>query len=80
MMQRKEHLTDEGIQALVNMRASLNLGVSDDLKVAFPKTIPVKRPEVVEQKIPHPEWLAGFTSAEGTFSKLRVEHLKLKLS
>lgn len=45
MMQRKEHLTDKGVQTIVNIRASLNLGLTDDLKVAFPKTIPVKRPD-----------------------------------
>ena len=67
MMQRKEHLTKEGIQAIVSMRGSLNLGVTDDLKEAFPNTLAVKRPEVVEQNIPHPEWLAGFTSGEGYF-------------
>jgi len=37
------------------MRASLNLGCSEDLKLAFPKTTPVKKAEVVNQKIPHPE-------------------------
>ena len=68
MMQRKEHLTDKGVQTIVNIRASLNLGLSDDLKVAFPKTIPVKKAGIVDQKIPHPEWLAGFTSGEGNFA------------
>jgi hypothetical protein len=28
------------------IRASLNLGLSKDLKEAFPRTVPVKRPEV----------------------------------
>lgn len=68
MMKRKEHLTDEGLQAIVNMRSSLNRGSSDDLKTAFPKTISIKRPEVVKQKIPHGEWVVGFTSGEGNFS------------
>jgi hypothetical protein len=45
----------EGFQTILNMRASLNLGSSEDLKVAFPKTTPIKKAEVVDQKIPHPE-------------------------
>ena len=64
---RKEHLTLEGLQTILNSRASLNLGLSDVLKTAFPSTIPVARPLMPLQKIPHPEWLAGFTTGEGCF-------------
>ena len=67
MMQRNEHLTDEGLQAIVNMRASLNLGVSDELKAAFPNIIPVSKPSVSDYKIQDPHWLVGFTSAEWCF-------------
>jgi hypothetical protein len=41
-----EHLKVEGLQAIINNRASLNLGLSEVLKAAFPKTIPVCRPLV----------------------------------
>jgi hypothetical protein len=52
---KKEHLTIEGLQRVVNIRASMNLGLSDVLKTAFSKTIPVKRPivEVTENIDPH---------------------------
>jgi hypothetical protein len=49
--------------------ASINLGLSDDLARAFPDTKPVLRP-IIEDKdrtIKHPEWVAGFTTGEGTF-------------
>ena len=36
-MLNKEHNTIEGIQKIVNIKASLNLGLSNDLKEAFPK-------------------------------------------
>jgi len=78
MMKRGEHLTVEGFQTILNMRASLNLGCSEDLKLAFPKTTPVKKAEVVNQKIPHPEWLAGFTSGEGNFS-IKATKIQSKL-
>ena len=37
---RKEHLNKEGIKQIVSLRASLNLGLSEQLKVAFPDVIP----------------------------------------
>ena len=45
----------EGLQEIVNIRASLNLGLSDVLKAAFPYTIPVLRPIVTNQEIPDPQ-------------------------
>lgn len=66
MMLRKEHLTDTGLQAIINIRASLNRGLTDGLKEAFPETVAVSRP-VVNPVINDPEWVAGFTSGEGCF-------------
>lgn len=40
-MLNKEHNILEGIQKIVNIRASLNRGLSKDLKEAFPLTITV---------------------------------------
>ena len=54
-MNRGEHLTLEGFQKIVNLKASLNKGLSDELKTIFPKTIPAKRPLVVDQKIKDPQ-------------------------
>lgn len=67
MMQRKEHITQEGLLTILSLRASLNLGLSESLKTAFPNIIPVLRPKVENITIPHGEWLAGFTSGEGCF-------------
>jgi len=43
IMNRKEHLTPDGLQQIVNLKASINLGLSDELKVYFSNTIPVPR-------------------------------------
>lgn len=67
MVIQKEHLTQEGLITIVNIRASINLGLSLELKQSFPNTIPVKKLLVVDQVIRDPEWLAGFTSGEGCF-------------
>ena len=63
----KAHNTVAGLQSVVNLRASLNNGLSDNLKAAFPNTIPIVRPLVENQKIPNPNWLSGFMTGEGCF-------------
>lgn len=67
IMQRKEHLTLEGIEKIVALKASLNLGLSEELKVAFPSVTLVQRLIIKDQKIFGPQWIAGFASAEGCF-------------
>jgi hypothetical protein len=50
-----EHLSAKGLQEIVNIRASINLGLSDSLKTIFPDTVPVTRPKIENSTIPHPE-------------------------
>jgi hypothetical protein len=50
----KKHLTHDGLQQIVNIRASMNNGLSDELKAVFPKTIPVLRSKVELKQIPNP--------------------------
>ena len=45
----------------------MNLGLSTKLKSAFPDVVRVIRPLVKNKKISQPQWLAGFTCAEGCF-------------
>ena len=52
---------------IVAIKASMNQGLSQKLKLAFPDVVPVVRPLVENPRIPDPNWLAGFTSAEGCF-------------
>lgn len=40
------HLTVEGLNQIVNIKASMNLGLSDMLKSEFPGYTPIKRPEI----------------------------------
>jgi hypothetical protein len=40
----KEHLTPEGLLKIIAIRASINNGLSESLKEAFPSIIPVIRP------------------------------------
>lgn len=67
LIKRKEHLTPEGLRQIVAIRAAMNLGLSDKLKLAFPDVVPVERSIVKPPNRIEPEWFAGFTSAEGCF-------------
>lgn len=51
----------------MSLKASINKGLPDQLKVAFPNIVPVNREDVVNFGIPNPDWIAGFTSGEGSF-------------
>ncbi len=52
-MLNKEHLTREGLEQIVAIKASLNLGLPEKIKQAFPSVIPVQRPTTFKPVIPH---------------------------
>ena len=54
LINRGEHLTKEGLRKLIGVKVSINSGLSEKLKKAFPNIIPVPRPLVVDQKIQDP--------------------------
>jgi hypothetical protein len=49
-----EHLTMEGLKKLISIKASMNKGLTDALKEAFPDIILVARPLIRNQTIPDP--------------------------
>lgn len=67
LMSTKQHLGPGGLDKIVNLKASLNLGLSEELQAGFPNSIKVNRPVVDNKSIPHGMWMAGFTSGEGCF-------------
>jgi hypothetical protein len=77
LISKKEHLTIKGLAKVISIRASMNLGLSNVLKIAFPDTIPVDRPKVEVPTSIDPIWLLGFIDGEGNFF---VEILKSKNS
>jgi hypothetical protein len=54
LLTNKEHLTSEGLDKLIAIKATLNLGLSNALKTSFPKVVPVNRPIIPNQNIPDP--------------------------
>ena len=75
IMKCGKHLNAEGLHEIVNLKASLNNGLTRLLKESFPNFIPEARlPEVDSIQVPDPNWLAGFTSGEGCFSIYMVKN------
>jgi hypothetical protein len=54
LINNKEHLTPEGIQKIVTILASMNKGLTKELKTAFPEARPVTRPIVEPAKTMDP--------------------------
>lgn len=46
IVNRKEHLSFNGLDKIISLKASINKGLSDKLKEAFPKIILIQRPLV----------------------------------
>lgn len=55
------------LQSVVDIKASLNNGLSPELQSLFPKTVPVKRPVYLLTDTYNPFWVVGFTEAESSF-------------
>ena len=51
MIAEKKHLTLAGLQEIVDVRAAINLGLSMELREAFPETVPIDRPLVENKEI-----------------------------
>ena len=68
----KLHITENGLQKLLSIRASINKGLSERLKTYFGYITPILRPEVPKvnlnfENVKDKFWVAGFISGEGCF-------------
>jgi len=61
----REYLTPEGLRKIISIKASINNGLSEPLKEAFPDVTFAIRPTKENISICNPQWLAGFASGEG---------------
>lgn len=64
-----KHYTPEGLQIIINNKASMNWGLSENLKESFTLTLPTPRTLITSDinRI-SPEWIAGFCTGESNFS------------
>ena len=78
LVDKKAHLSIEGLQQIVNIKASLNLGLSAILKSSFNDIKPVDRPVISTDTIPDPYWVTGFVDGEATFD-VKIYNSKNKI-
>ena len=72
IIDKREHLTEKGLLEILSLKSSLNLGLSDSLKIAFPNIIKKDRPNYFFKGIPDPYWVSGFASGDGSRSALHI--------
>jgi hypothetical protein len=52
LMTNKAHLTMEGLQKIINLKANMNLGISEELNSNFINTVPVQKHKIKTINIP----------------------------
>nr|AYE93362.1 LAGLIDADG homing endonuclease [Termitomyces sp.] len=67
LMKNKDHLSLEGLHQIINIKAAMNLGLSEMLKSEFNENTSIERPLINTEEIPDPNWISGFVTAEGCF-------------
>nr|YP_010365096.1 hypothetical protein M1I11_mgp161 [Exserohilum turcicum]UOU81322.1 hypothetical protein [Exserohilum turcicum] len=79
-----EHLTEKGISKWIEIKSSLNKGLSEKLKHNFSEIDLLERVEFKFEGIPSSYWIAGFVSGDGSFNikttKTRIGKVQLRFA
>ena len=65
-MVKKDQLTKEGFQKIINLKASINLGLKPELKELFVNTV-LSQKIVINNYVQEANWVTGFTAGKGCF-------------
>jgi len=71
LINQGEHLTKEGLEKIVAIKASMNWGLSESILKAFPDVnslIKLERPLIQTPSVIDSNWLAGFAEGESNFA------------
>jgi len=68
IIKQGEHLIENGLLKIISLKTNLNLGLPQNLIEAFPKIVPIAKPDYIFKGIPDPFWVSGFTSGDGSFN------------
>ena len=78
LMNNNAHLSKVGLLKIINIKASMNLGISEVVKKEILNIIPVERPIILTDNIPNPNWISGFVSGDGNFDVRIINSSKNK--
>lgn len=77
-MNEGAHLTIDGLQKIVNVKASIILSTSDLVNLEFNNVNPVERSLIQITNISDPNWISGYVSGEVNFyAGIRNKTIKL---
>lgn len=79
LMLNKEHLTEEGFNKVLSIKASMRNGLTEALVESFPNIVPGLIPTVEKPKNIDPNWVVGFSEGEGCFQVHAQKHPQSKL-
>jgi hypothetical protein len=68
-IKKREHLTKKGFIEILSLKASFNIGLTEELKIVFPNIIASLRPQTITPKLKtiDPHWVSGFVDGDGCF-------------
>jgi hypothetical protein len=78
LMNDSKHLTKEGLNEILSLKASMNKGLNEKLKKDF-NIVAIQRPLVESSARLTDDWLAGFVEGEACFLCLVRKNLKHKI-
>lgn len=78
LIQKKKHLTIEGLEKIISIKSSMNWGLNNKLIACFPNITKAARPLIKNTEIKHSFLLSGFVSAEGNFT-INILNSKTKI-
>ena len=67
LISKGEYLNKEGLTQIIKLKASLNNGLPDKLKILLPNIIKVEKPKINLPIHIDYNWITGFFSGEGCF-------------
>ena len=69
IIERGDHLTDEGLKNIIEIKAAFKKGINSKLLDLYPNITPVPTPDYVPHlNLLNEEWLSGFINTDGSFS------------
>jgi LAGLIDADG DNA endonuclease family protein len=66
-MNKGEHLNEKGLYKIISLKALLNKGLLNNLKLYFPNVIGIKRSNINPLININYNWIVGFFNSEGYF-------------
>jgi hypothetical protein len=67
LMSKRAHLNLNGLREIIDIKATMNLGIQEPIESEFNDINPVERVLIQTTNIPDPNWISGFASGEGNF-------------